>query len=101
KPRTWAATSLMSSARMRQGLHAQTGRLGAQVVEQEIAADAGIRDGLDAVEGVVGLDEGEHRVRQERHRGHAREAIEQVMRPARASEARPPWHVKRGAELRA
>src|SRR5438132_11067213 len=74
-------------------------RLDAQVVEQEIAADAGVRDRLDAVEGIVGLDEGEHRVRQKRHRRYALEAIEPVMRPALAGEARLPRHVKRGAVL--
>src|SRR5438034_4211408 len=71
--------------------------LDAQVVEQEIAADAGVRDRLDAMEGVVGLDEGEHRVRQERHRRYALEAIEQVMRPALAGEAGLLRHVERGA----
>src|ERR1700704_6906855 len=84
---------------MRRGLLAETARLDAQVVEQEIAADAGVRDRLDAVEGVVGLDESEHRVRQKRHRRHALEAIEQVKRPALAGEARLPWYVKRGAVL--
>src|SRR3989442_8070522 len=85
---------------MRRGLQAETARFEAQVVEQEIAADAGVRDRLDAVEGVVGLDEGEHRVRQKRHRRYALEAIEQVMRPALAGEAGLPRHVERGAVLR-
>src|SRR5438552_11739170 len=84
---------------MRRGLQAETARLDAQVVQQEIAAYAGVRDRLDAMEGMVGLDEGEHRVRQKRHRRHALEAIEQVMRPALAGEPRLPWHVKRGAVL--